>query len=54
MNDEGMEKYGVDEKVGDQEALEKKAADGCPICGKTPVRQGNVLLCPEHGTEPWE
>jgi nucleoid DNA-binding protein len=47
-----MEKYGVDENVG--EDLEKKAAAGCPVCGKKPVRQGNVLLCPDHGSEPFE
>ena len=48
-----MEKLGVQEDV-DQESLEKKASDGCPVCGKTPVRQGNILLCPVHGSEPWE
>lgn len=48
-----MDKLGVDEGV-DQEELEKKAASGCPTCGKTPIRQGNVLLCPEHGSEPFE
>lgn len=53
MNDE-MEKYGVDERVDDQEELEKKASKGCPICGRPAARQGNVLLCPEHGTEPFE
>lgn len=53
-SDEEMEKYGVDEGTGDQEILEKKAAQGCPICGKTPVRQGTVLMCPDHGTEPFE
>jgi len=52
--DQDMEKYGVDEGVEDQEALEKKAAAGCPICGKKPARQGTILLCPDHGTEPFE
>ncbi len=47
-----MDKYGVDESVG--EDLEKKAAEGCPVFGKKPVRQGKVLLCPTHGSEPWE
>lgn len=51
--DEGMEKFGVDEGT-DQERLEKKAADGCPKCGRTPKRHGKVLMCPEHGSEPWE
>lgn len=48
-----MEKFGVDEGV-DQESLEKAAAAGCPVCGKTPVRHGNVLMCPDHGSEPFE
>ena len=51
--DEKMEKLGVQEDV-DQESLEKKASDDCPVCGKTPVRQGHILLCPVHGSEPWE
>lgn len=51
--EEDMEKYGVDEGV-DQEKLEKRAAAGCPECGVTPTRQGNVLICPTHGTEPFE
>lgn len=50
---ESMEKFGVDESV-DQERLEKKAANGCPVCGRTPKRHGNVLMCPEHGSEPYE
>jgi len=51
---EEMEKYGVSE--GDDEALEKKANQGCPIhgCGKEPVRHGHVLMCPTHGSEPFE
>lgn len=48
-----MKKYGVNEGV-DQEQLEKVAAQGCPECGKKPIRQGNVLLCPDHGSEPFE
>ena len=52
--EEGMDKYSVDEGIEDQELLEKKAAKGCPECGATPARQGTVLLCPVHGTEPWE
>ncbi len=48
-----MEKYGVDENVN-QEQLEKKAAEGCPLCGRAPARHGSVLICPEHGSEPFE
>lgn len=53
-NEDGMEKYSVDQGVGDQEALEKKAAQGCPICGAMPQRHGSTLKCPTHGTEPFE
>lgn len=49
-----MEKYGVDEGVEDQEKLEKQASAGCPECGQKLARQGAVLLCPTHGTEPFE
>jgi hypothetical protein len=48
-----MEKYGVNEHV-DSEALEKKASDGCPKCGKAPTRHGSILMCPDHGSEPFE
>lgn len=47
-----MQKYGVDESA--DENLEKKAADGCPVCGKPPVKHGHVLMCPTHGSEPFE
>lgn len=46
-----MEKYGVDETG---EELEKKAAQGCPLCGAKAEKHGNVLACPTHGTEPFE
>lgn len=48
-----MEKYGVDESV-DGEDLEKKASEGCPECGAKVQRHGNVLVCPTHGTAPFE
>jgi hydrogenase maturation factor len=47
-----MEKYGVDE--GLPEELQKLAASGCPECGAKPLRRGNILLCPEHGSAPFE
>jgi hypothetical protein len=47
-----MEKYGVDESATPE--LEKKAAQGCPVCGRKPERHGNVLMCPVHGSEPFE
>lgn len=55
MSDQNeMEKYGVDEGTPDQESLEKKAAKGCPECGVAPTKHGNVLVCPTHGSEPFE
>lgn len=48
-----MEKLGVDEGV-EQEKLEKAAADGCPECGAPVTRHGNILVCPKHGTAPFE
>jgi hypothetical protein len=48
-----MEKYGVDESA-DQDKLEKQAAEGCPICGRKPEKHGKVLMCPVHGSEPFE
>lgn len=50
--EEIMEKYGVDESL--DENLEKQAAEGCPVCGKKPERHGKVLMCPQHGSEPFE
>ena len=50
-----MEKYGVDETTGmDQEQLEKRAAKGCPECGKELIKHGSVLQCPHCGTKPFE
>lgn len=48
-----MEKYGVDESVN-QEHLEKQAAKGCPECGSKLTKHGSVLLCPVHGSSPFE
>jgi hypothetical protein len=53
VSQEGMDKFGVDESI-DQEKLEKLSAKGCPKCGKTPERHGQILLCPTHGSEPFE
>lgn len=52
-DNEDLEKYAVDETVP-QEQLEKAAAEGCPMCGRKPSKHGSVLLCPEHGSEPFE
>jgi DNA-directed RNA polymerase subunit RPC12/RpoP len=47
-----MEKYGVSEE---QEELEKKAAQGCPNCGRKDLtKHGSLLFCPNCGSEPFE
>lgn len=48
-----MDKFAVDESV-DQEALIKAASDGCPECGAKCERHGSTLLCPKHGSAPFE
>lgn len=48
-----MDKFAVDESV-DQDAMEKAASEGCPLCGAKCERHGNTLLCPTHGSEPFE
>jgi transcription initiation factor IIE alpha subunit len=53
LKEEHMDKYAVDESV-DQESLEKKAAGGCPACGSKLEKHGHVLMCPKHGSEPFE
>lgn len=52
-SEDAMDKYAVDEDV-DQEDLEKKANDGCPECGRKVEKHGRTLMCPVHGTEPFE
>ena len=50
-----MEKFGVDQEKP-KTATTTNPADPilCPVCGTEVVKQGNVLLCPEHGSEPFE
>lgn len=48
-----MQKFGVDESQ-DQNLLEKAAAEGCPLCGSAVQKHGDILICPKHGTEPFE
>ena len=55
--EEDMDKYGVDQQTGkDQEDLEKQASKGCPEpdCGKELTKHGSVLICPVHGSAPFE
>ena len=54
-----MEKYAVDE---DKDLKKKEASDGpkdgegsrCPKCDSELEQHGDVQLCPEHGSEPFE
>jgi ribosomal protein S27AE len=48
-----MEKFGVDESRNDEQ-LEKQASDKCPVCGGKVIRHGNVLMCENCGTAPFE
>jgi len=48
-----MEKYGVDEGQ-DDEKMEKLAGSRCPKCGGKVIRHGNILMCENCGTEPFE
>lgn len=49
-----MEKYGVDEGTWDVAAMEKAAAKGCPVCGAKVQVMGQIVKCPNCGTEPFE
>ena len=48
-----MDKLGVDESLLQDD---KTAADAntCPWCGAALEKHGNVLVCPTHGTAPFE
>lgn len=48
-----MDKLGVNESTDDH-VMEKAATEGCPQCGAKVVREGQVLICPNCGTEPFE
>ena len=51
--EQAMEKYAVNEDVNQTE-LEKAAAHGCPECGEKVEKHGSVLICPTHGSAPFE
>ena len=48
-----MNKFGVDERQNDEQ-LEKRASEQCPKCGGKITRHGNVLICENCGTAPFE
>lgn len=54
-----MSKYAVDERPGRAD-VEKRASAACPECpecpkcGRKPQAFGAALLCPVHGSEPFE
>jgi len=47
-----MQKYGVDESKTPE--TQKQASEGCPICGSKVEHHGQILMCPVHGSEPFE
>lgn len=49
--DEGMTKLGVDESSKDNT---KTAAKDCPECGAKVEKHGDISVCPNHGTAPFE
>ena len=51
--DEGMSKFGVDESPTFNEKLGSRGPR-CPLCGAPCEKHGQVLICPTHGTEPFE
>lgn len=54
-DDEGMEKYGVDEDGSGTKTADAQRGH-CPKCGAKlePTDKVNVLKCPTHGTLPFE
>lgn len=49
-----MEKYGVDETVEEKVKLGQSSLDACPECGARLQKHGRILLCPTHGSRPFE
>ena len=45
-----MDKYGVKTNSGDT----KTASQGCPSCGGDVASHGQVLVCENCGTKPFE
>lgn len=49
---DGMNKFGVSE--AHKNKLASKRTTHCPVCGEQLAVHGEVLLCPTHGSEPFE
>jgi RNA polymerase subunit RPABC4/transcription elongation factor Spt4 len=47
-----MEKYGVEEEKNKGKTAAD--ADACPKCGSKVEKHGDVKICPEDGSEPFE
>lgn len=47
-----MKKYGVDEPTSDKKVASDQSK--CPKCGKPLIKEGRLVFCPEHGSEPFE
>lgn len=61
MSEKAFEKYGVYEDQDNTVVQDTKTAQFnkeryCPWCGKVLISSDftNVLICPEHGTAPFE
>jgi hypothetical protein len=51
-NDEGMTKYAVEEERSGGKTASKGVT--CPLCGTPAEVYGRVVLCPKHGSAPFE
>jgi uncharacterized Zn finger protein (UPF0148 family) len=49
-----MQKYGVDETPSLNRKYGETDLDVCPLCGARLQKHGHVVLCPTHGSEPFE
>jgi hypothetical protein len=52
LDSEGMSKFGVAEQHANK--LASRRITHCPTCGEKLAVHGEVLLCPTHGSEPFE
>lgn len=51
---EGMEKFGVAEDDELKKEAQKHGSPTCPVCGRRATKHGLLLICPVHGSEPFE